>query len=143
MVKEIVDGSTIYSGLFTDAIGQTWNILIRQGGSISLYATAPGVFGHGVAFDTLDGKPPSPYAQQIINQLAERAEGINALLIALKSGVVGDLIAALDEVGDFLCYITEEDLDARNDRAFLVQMGDKVRAALDKARGSQAQEVAK
>lgn len=75
---------TGYDGLYTDVDGRTWNILIREGGSISLYATCPGYSGHAVAYDTLDNKPPNPLAQQVIEHLSEMAEGINALLAAVN-----------------------------------------------------------
>lgn len=46
-----------------------------------------------------------------------------------------DLLATLGEINYFLCYITEENTDARNDVPLLVKMGDMVRAAIAKATG--------
>ncbi len=83
-MKTIEDGIANYSNLLTTDDGLVWNVLIRAGGSISLYATNTGYMGHGVAWDSLDGKPPSEFAQKIIQQLGEMAEGINALLDAVR-----------------------------------------------------------
>jgi hypothetical protein len=80
MVKEIIDGSTVYSGLYTDVMGNTWNLLIRQGGSVSLYATQHGVGTHYVVYDSLDDLQPNYTARSIISRLSDTAEGINALL---------------------------------------------------------------
>lgn len=85
MKKEKIDGTTVYSGLYTDESGHTWNILIREGGTISLYATGPDIPGHGVAFDTYNRQPPSDFARGIISRLSEMAEGINALIAAVPS----------------------------------------------------------
>lgn len=77
--KEIVDGVTVYSDLYKDG-EWTWNLLIRVGGSISLYATKPGLGAHAVVYDTLDNQPPNEMAVQVMTRLATMAEGVNALL---------------------------------------------------------------
>ncbi len=46
-----------------------------------------------------------------------------------------ELYEALEEAHLFLCYITEENTDARNDEDLLVWHGDRLRTALAKARG--------
>jgi hypothetical protein len=85
MKIEKVEGSTVYTGLFTDENGVTWNFLIRSGGSISLYGTRPGESVHHVIFDTLDGQPPNETAQKILTRLAETAQGINLLISAAQA----------------------------------------------------------
>lgn len=67
-------GSFGFDGLYTDEQGMTWNILQREGGSISLYGTRPEVMGHYVIHDTLDNKPPSPQAIKVINKLSQMGE---------------------------------------------------------------------
>jgi hypothetical protein len=88
MKKEIVDGSTVYSDIFTDG-EHTWNLLVREGGSISLYATSLGIYAHQVIYDTLDNLTPNSTAQHVIDRLAELsevAESVKVLLAAVNGG---------------------------------------------------------
>lgn len=82
--KETVDDAVVYSGLYEDG-GYTWNLLIRSGGSVSLYATRPGEAVHHVAYDSLDAQPPTLTARRVLIKLADMAEGINALLAAVQA----------------------------------------------------------
>jgi hypothetical protein len=88
MKKEVITegelaGLVSYTKLFQEG-EWSWNIMIRAGGSISLYATTPGFGGHAVVYDTLDNKPPNETAVRVIKTLSEMAEGTNALLAILK-----------------------------------------------------------
>jgi hypothetical protein len=88
MKKEVVDGSTVYSNLFIDAEGITWNFLIRAGGSVSLYGTQPGEGVHHVVYDSLDGNPPNLRTRRIVHHLNEVADGIKWLTGALSGGAI-------------------------------------------------------
>lgn len=46
--------------------GYCWNVLKRDDGSISVYATVDGEANHRVVFDSLDSEPPSVYATNVI-----------------------------------------------------------------------------
>ena len=85
MKIEKCDGSTIYSDLFVDEEGRTWNFLIREGGSVSVYATAPWIPGHGVAWDSLDGKGLNPLAVEVVKQLTSLEAGLAQLRTELKT----------------------------------------------------------
>ena len=63
----------------------TWNIMIRTGGSVCLYATSPHWAAHGVAWDSLDNLPVNSTVQPVIDKISEMAEYINALLTAVKA----------------------------------------------------------
>ena len=82
--REQVDGSSVYSDL-CDWRGYAWHILVRAGGSVSLYGTRPELGGHAVLYDTLDNQPPSAVARELIAELSDIAEGINILLAAVQT----------------------------------------------------------
>lgn len=73
-----IDGSTI-TDLYTEN-NTTWHILQRDGGSVCLYCTHPGVSAHFVVYDTVDGAPPNAWAQSKIDDLANMHSAIGALL---------------------------------------------------------------
>jgi hypothetical protein len=99
MKKEEVDGSTAYRGLYTED-GLTWNIIVRSGGSVSLYATRPGESVHHVIYDTLDGAPPNATARAVMARLSEMAEGVNALLTAAQiQPAAGEVVSARSAIG--------------------------------------------
>lgn len=84
MKKEIIDSSTVWSNIFTDSAGWTWNILQREDGSVSLYTTQTGC--HAVIYDTLDLTPLSKTAKSVIEEMAKMVEGMNVLLEAARKG---------------------------------------------------------
>lgn len=85
MKKEIVDGSKVFSDIYTDEQDRTWHICCRDGGSVSLFATHPSISsGHYVVWDSLDKQPPDEAAQFVIIELLDMAEGINLLLESLR-----------------------------------------------------------
>jgi hypothetical protein len=90
MKKEVVDGATTYSDIFTDEYGYAWNILVRSN-SVCLYATHTGISGHSVYYDTLDNEPPNGTARAVMGRLAEMVEGINALLSVVPRGLQSEI----------------------------------------------------
>ncbi len=79
MKIEQVDGSQVFSELWTDEEGRTWNFLIRSDGSVSLYYTVPDYFGHLVVWDSAWNERPSQMAQVALMKLAELRAGIGKL----------------------------------------------------------------
>ena len=67
---ETVYGSRVYSDIMAEPTieGTHWNMLIREGGSLSLYLTGPGIPGHGVVFDSADNQVPSETAVRVLNE---------------------------------------------------------------------------
>lgn len=83
-MKARIDADTTidsYPNLYTEG-DTSWNILIRQDGSLSLYATWPGGGCHGVVYDTID-VPANERAREVITQLARVAMPVNKLLESL------------------------------------------------------------
>jgi hypothetical protein len=80
--EEEGDG-TYYSDLYMDKHGYVWNILVRAGGSVSLFATNTGYAAHGVVYDTIDVSM-NDTAREVIGRLRDMAEGINLLLATVK-----------------------------------------------------------
>lgn len=83
--ENLDDGATCYQDLFTDKDGWTWNVLRRKGGSVSVYATAPGLGGHAVVYDTLDNDPQNERAQAIISQICDLLDGWSGLIGAMET----------------------------------------------------------
>jgi hypothetical protein len=83
MKEKDVEGGTHYTNLFTDESGREWNILVREGGSVSLYTTTTGYSAVGVVYDTID-IPLNDTSRDIIRHLKDAAEGISLLLATIK-----------------------------------------------------------
>jgi hypothetical protein len=88
-------GKEEYSNEFPDHIwwhnilqidGQSANIMLRGGGSVSLYFTHP-YNCHAVIYDTIGMATPNPTALAVIDRLKEMKEGIEVLLATLPQEV--------------------------------------------------------
>jgi hypothetical protein len=71
--------------LHTDASGDTWHILQREDGSISLYRTHPDLAGQYIFFSTPEWYAPDATKQAIIARLRRMHDAIELLLQAVAT----------------------------------------------------------
>lgn len=127
------DDPNIFTDLFTDEKGVTWNILRRDDGSISLYGTMPGESCHLIIYDSLDHRTPSVSAFEVISRLRHIARGIGLLFEAqtttdIKKG--GD-ISAMRQIMHIAAKDELTKQDAKNLAALIEAFGfEQERAAV-------------
>lgn len=83
MEKQEHEYGITYSDIYRDEHGRQWDLLIREGGSVSVYTTYYGC--HSVVYDTLDSKQPDELATKIIEGIKNNAAAFNAMLDALNT----------------------------------------------------------
>jgi hypothetical protein len=66
--------------LYTDASGDTWHILQREGGSLSLYYTHPDLPGQYVVFDPPEWYTSDATRRAVIARLRQMHDAIEMLL---------------------------------------------------------------
>ena len=87
MIQEVFDGAKC-TDLYAEEGEREWHVIERADGSISFYYTyARSISGaHYVVFDTLDGTPPSAYAQAQLETVSKLYAACGALL--REAGIV-------------------------------------------------------
>jgi hypothetical protein len=82
-IIETIEGATCYQNLFTDGDGRTWHVTKREGGTVSLYYTVPGIGVHSVMWDSADGDSSlSFYASKAIETLSLITEAFTVVNFA-------------------------------------------------------------